>query len=192
MSNFSGGKTRQTESTETGPGIAGKDSMGRRVWDKEYFKSQYESCQMTTSGTSKLVTGAIETLKSRDESVDLSSVVNERRIVTNSSEKSQQGGFYCKTCDCLLKDSTAYYDHVNGKSHNRLLGMSMQVEKVTLERVIAKLKFLRSNNVGKKVDRDEVETLPEKKKKKRLVQNVVDQTETGVLEDEEIEVFRFR
>lgn len=25
------------------------------------------------------------------------------------------GGFFCEVCDCLLKDSAAYTDHLNGK-----------------------------------------------------------------------------
>ena len=50
--------------------------------------------------------------------------------------------FHCETCKCSLKDSQAWFDHINGKKHNQLLGMSMVVEKVSVDRVKAKLALL--------------------------------------------------
>ena len=26
----------------------------------------------------------------------------------------QQAGYYCNVCDCILKDSKSYLDHING------------------------------------------------------------------------------
>ena len=119
-------------------GIAGKDAMGRRVWDKEFFRSQYEA-----SSSKRLVTGEPEALKARTEGAGIDEKVSDRRVVTNLTAKAQQGGFYCETCDCVLKDSRAYLDHINGRSHNRLLGRSMNVEKVTVDRVIAKMERIK-------------------------------------------------
>ena len=34
----------------------------------------------------------------------------------------------CTVCECLLKDSLTWVDHINGRKHNRFLGMTMQVE----------------------------------------------------------------
>ena len=51
--------------------------------------------------------------------------------------------FYCKTCEVNLKDSQAYIDHINGKSHNNRLGMSMVVERVGVDRVRDKLQQLK-------------------------------------------------
>jgi U4/U6.U5 tri-snRNP component SNU23 len=121
-----------------------KDAMGRRVWDKQFFKEQYEAGITQPLGASKkVVRAATESLKQRTEEVSIEERVNEKRIVTNSTVKNLQGGFYCETCDCLLKDSTAYLDHINGRSHNRLLGMTMNVEQVSVERVIEKMKRIR-------------------------------------------------
>jgi U4/U6.U5 tri-snRNP component SNU23 len=128
-------KKRAVEETEEG--MAGRDAMGRRVWDKDFFKSKYESS--SSSGAKRLVTGEAESLKHRSEDVGIDQKVSERKLVTNFTAKAQQGGFFCETCDCVLKDSRAYLDHINGRSHNRLLGKSMNVEKVTVERVIAKM-----------------------------------------------------
>lgn len=46
-----------------------------------------------------------------------------------------QAGYFCSVCDCVLRDSQSYLDHINGKYHNRALGMSMNVERSTTEQV---------------------------------------------------------
>ena len=51
--------------------------------------------------------------------------------------------FYCKTCKVQLKDSNAYYDHINGKKHNQMLGMSMVVERVGVDKIKEKLAGLK-------------------------------------------------
>ncbi len=52
------------------------------------------------------------------------------------TEKNRKTGFYCETCDCDMNDSLTYLDHLNGKSHNRKLGMNMKVPQVGLDTVI--------------------------------------------------------
>ena len=42
-----------------------------------------------------------------------------------------------------LSDSNAWFDHINGKMHNRMLGMSMVVEKVGVDKVREKLAGLK-------------------------------------------------
>merc|ERR1711977_535560 len=43
----------------------------------------------------------------------------------------------------LLKDSATYLDHVNGRRHNRNLGMNMKVEKIGVDRVKEKLQSMK-------------------------------------------------
>ena len=48
-------------------------------------------------------------------------------------------------CDCILRDSQSYLDHINGKYHNRALGMSMTVEKSTADDVRKKFEVLKKD-----------------------------------------------
>lgn len=53
----------------------------------------------------------------------------------NAGDVEAQSVFFCKVCKVQLKDSNAWFDHINGKKHNQMKGMSMVVERVTLDRV---------------------------------------------------------
>ena len=53
-----------------------------------------------------------------------------------------QAGYYCSVCECILRDSQSYLDHINGKYHNRALGMSMRVERSTANDVSCHLDCL--------------------------------------------------
>jgi len=48
-------------------------------------------------------------------------------------------GWHCRVCDCFLKDSHTYLDHINGRKHQRALGFSMRVERSTKDQLAAKL-----------------------------------------------------
>ena len=73
--------------------------------------------------------------QTREKKVDLSSKLGKTQVVTAASTPSQQGGWYCETCKCGLKDSINYLDHINGKKHQRELGYSMRVERSTVSQV---------------------------------------------------------
>ena len=53
--------------------------------------------------------------------------------------RDENGGYHCTVCDCILRDSMTWLDHLNGKKHQRNLGMSMRVKNVGVETVKAKL-----------------------------------------------------
>lgn len=71
-------------------------------------------------------------LKSRQAPMGLDSDAGKQRIVTEAKTAT---GYHCDVCDCLLRDSASYLDHINGKKHQRALGFSMRVERVGVDAV---------------------------------------------------------
>jgi U4/U6.U5 tri-snRNP component SNU23 len=51
-------------------------------------------------------------------------------------------GWHCKVCDCFLRDSHTYLDHINGRKHQKNLGFSMRVERSSKDQVSARLAML--------------------------------------------------
>eukprot|EP01071_Lankesteria_metandrocarpae_P004289 Lankesteria_metandrocarpae@DN3463_c0_g1_i1.p1 len=133
------------------------DSLGRRVWDKKYFAEKAaekaaldpEGAELALFGDGKRKRKTApppkdrRNLQQRGYDLNLDAELGKMRVVTAHTPKQQQGGFWCDVCECLIKDSQAFLDHVNGKRHNRMLGMTMKVERVTADIVREKLKRVR-------------------------------------------------
>lgn len=95
-------------------------------------------------------------LKSREERIDLESKIGQSEIIdpdasvtqvkiTDGVTKNASGvGWYCKVCDCTLKDSLSYLDHINGRKHQRALGYSMRAKRSTAADVRARISELAS------------------------------------------------
>lgn len=106
-------------------------------------------------------------LKSRSKKVDLESKLGTSEIIDPSAAAATKSnlssgpdaagaltpssgvskctdgvGWHCRVCDCFLKDSLTYLDHINGRKHQRYLGYTMRVEKSTTEEVNGLLKGL--------------------------------------------------
>merc|ERR1712217_319105 len=81
-------------------------------------------------------------LKQRSVELNLEKNLGKSAVVTQHTIKPMQGGYWCSVCECLLKDSSTYLEHVNGRRHNRNLGMNMKVEKIGVDRVREKLKAM--------------------------------------------------
>jgi U4/U6.U5 tri-snRNP component SNU23 len=77
-------------------------------------------------------------LKPHNESLDLDDLKG-KTISINKQTGTVNNVFYCKVCECPLTDNAAYVEHIAGKSHNRMLGMNMRVEKVGIDKVREKL-----------------------------------------------------
>merc|ERR1712093_473467 len=82
-------------------------------------------------------------LKQRTHELELEKDLGKSKVVTLHTIKPMQGGYWCSVCECLLKDSQSFLDHVNGRRHNRNLGMNMKVEAIGVDRIKDKLKSMK-------------------------------------------------
>ena len=77
--------------------------------NKEEFKHAPEGA-MGPSGSSRAF------LSARTDKVDLAGKVGIVEVIKPTATNSSVGpGWFCEVCQCLLKDSASYLDHINGK-----------------------------------------------------------------------------
>ena len=111
-------------------------------------------------------------LKARQGKVDVDSKVGTSEMVSveaaaaistgSAGDQAKAGdgvvktgiGWHCKVCDCFLKDSHTYLDHINGKKHQRKLGYSMRVERSTKEQLLHRLKNLTKEKAQKDKEKE--------------------------------------
>ncbi|XP_077218260.1 C2H2 and C2HC zinc fingers superfamily protein [Tasmannia lanceolata] len=130
----------------------GVDNTYRRKWNREeYLERAREREQEEEEGhfksKSKGPPVQRKPLKHRDFEVDLNSRLGKTQVVTPIAPLSQQAGYYCGVCECVVKDSANYLDHINGKKHQRALGMSMRVERASLQQVQERFEVLKKRKV---------------------------------------------
>jgi len=144
---------------DDGPKEGATDALGRKVWDKDHFIERAKNNIMfgpERIGRRKdpvipLPSSQRTFLKQRTQDLALDKNLGKSQVVTQHTIKPMQGGYWCSVCECLLKDSSTWLEHINGRRHNRNLGMNMKVEKIGIDRVREKLKAMR------KVPEDEAE-----------------------------------
>jgi U4/U6.U5 tri-snRNP component SNU23 len=108
------------------------DVDSRPLRDREEFKKA--SADMAgPSGSSRAF------VKHRTTNLNLTAAIGKTQVIGDSGLRQKGGGWYCDVCECLLKDSSNYLDHINGKKHQRALGFSMRVERSTVDQVQGRL-----------------------------------------------------
>jgi U4/U6.U5 tri-snRNP component SNU23 len=125
--------------------LAETDDSFRRKWDKDEYE---KLAQKYIREDEEKFRGVVRPgkpierslLKARDYKVNVEDKLGKIVVVTKDTPLSQSGGFYCNVCDCVIKDSTNFFDHINGRKHQKNLGMSMRVQKSTLSQVQQRLK----------------------------------------------------
>lgn len=158
----------------------------RRKWDREEYerlaeerkreeREQHE--QEEEAKKAKVKPVKRELLKQREYKVDLDSRLGKSVVINKSTPTAQSGGYYCNVCDCVVKDSINFLDHINGKKHQRNLGMSMRIERSSLDAVKSRFQLNKKKLEEKKKEYDmaarmqeiaeEEEKLREYRKEKR-------------------------
>jgi len=133
----------------------------RRKWDrdeyeqiaKERIRAEREAKE-SANAKDKGPPVKRDLLRQRDYRVDIDSKLGKSQVITKTTPASQSGGYYCNVCDCVVKDSINFLDHINGKKHQRNLGMSMRVERSTLDQVKKRFEINRKKLEEKKKEYD--------------------------------------
>ncbi|KAG0223678.1 hypothetical protein B0O80DRAFT_516856 [Mortierella sp. GBAus27b] len=100
----------------------------------------------------------------RSERLNLESAVGKTQVV-QGGPSGRTPGFYCKVCDCTLKDSIAYMDHKNGKDHLRNMGVNTKAQRETVTDVDAMLKSLKRRAEEPRKDRYDLDARLEEAKR---------------------------
>nr|XP_034959350.1 zinc finger matrin-type protein 2 isoform X1 [Zootoca vivipara] len=136
----------------------------RRKWDKDEYEKLAEK-RLTEEREKKdgkpVQPVKRELLRHRDYKVDLESKLGKTIVITKTTPQSEMGGYYCNVCDCVVKDSINFLDHINGKKHQRNLGMSMRVERSTLDQVKKRFEVNKKKMEEKQKDYDFEERMKE-------------------------------
>ncbi|XP_070552765.1 zinc finger matrin-type protein 2-like [Ptychodera flava] len=155
----------------------------RKKWDREeYEKIAKERLEKEEREQEEKEKGKKEPpvrreyLKQREYKVDLESKLGKSQVITKTTPSSQQGGYYCNVCDCVVKDSINFLDHINGKKHQRNLGMSMRVERSSLDQVKKRFELNKKKMEEKKKEYDfeqRMEELREEEEKQKAYRKEV-------------------
>merc|ERR1712131_34665 len=160
------------------------DDRGRRTWDTKAYEQKAKTGYAGRDGLSSealnkavalsdkrnLPPGQRDLLRAREYKVDLDSRLNKTSVVT-ANDNRDGAGYYCEVCDCVIKDSMNFLDHINGKKHIQNLGMSMKLKKSTVEDVKARFELLKKKKQEEKKEYSLAERLKDAKEEQERMQS---------------------
>jgi U4/U6.U5 tri-snRNP component SNU23 len=147
---------------------------------------------MASSSASKPEGSNRAYLKARTSKVSgIDNKVGTSEVIADSSPSITDGvtksgvGWHCKVCDCYLKDSLGYLDHINGKKHQRALGFTMRVEQSTVGGIKGKLEEMRRRKITQGVGSKKKKNNEGGEKEKRELEKAAEsmRTEEDKLEE---------
>ncbi|KAL4074218.1 hypothetical protein J3A83DRAFT_4091370 [Scleroderma citrinum] len=138
------------------------DTEFRKKWDKEEYaerakkkdederdrvqenEERMKQGKAPRKGRKEDLPKPTKLMKRREGPLELDKNLNKTTVVQNPGGRGPgQPGFYCETCNRTYKDTSAYLDHINGRTHLRRLGQTTRIERSTLAQVRARIAYLR-------------------------------------------------
>lgn len=107
----------------------------RKKWDRAHYERLAQDRARGKQDDEEPEAKELQLLQRRTYNVDLDSNLGKSVIVQRATTSAAKSAYYCSVCDCDTKDSINFLDHINGTKHQRNLGMSMKVERSTLDQV---------------------------------------------------------
>jgi U4/U6.U5 tri-snRNP component SNU23 len=116
---------------------AEKGAVGPEGSERAYLKARKARVDLESKvGTSEIISAeAAATTRLYSEK----SALDGREVGAGDGVVKTGVGWHCKVCDCFLKDSHTYLDHINGRKHQRKLGYSMRVERSSKDQLLSRL-----------------------------------------------------
>ncbi|PRQ16044.1 putative Zinc finger, U1-type [Rosa chinensis] len=121
------------------------EEYAERACERQRQEEEEERAQKLTKSRGPAVQR--KPLKSRTYQVYLESRLGQTQVLTPTAPLSQQAGYLCSDCNCIVKDSANFLDHINGKKHQSSVGMSTKVERATLEQVQSRFEKLKKQKL---------------------------------------------
>lgn len=136
------------------------DTDFRKTWDRDEYarkaaaseaqrkeegKARYEAKLLGKKWHAPVDTSTLEATTSRNQRLDVGSMVGKTTIVPSGSAVGKRGkgaGFYCSDCDLTFKDNLQLVEHLNSKQHLIATGQSGEVLRAGVEDVRARLRML--------------------------------------------------
>jgi U4/U6.U5 tri-snRNP component SNU23 len=110
------------------------DATARTTWDEEEYARKAKERKELRERKPEKDEAPKALLQKRDLKLEIEGKIGRTQVVGANSETGT-GGFFCELCDVTLKDSMTYLNHINGEKHLAKMGMSLEVERSTLQQV---------------------------------------------------------